>query len=180
MKKSIIYTLKSLFTTFFENKLIGTPYVLRNMFLRLACMIFCSGIISSCGGDDIPPPAYNLKAEGQVGTIGPYSVVVCPNPGNDCASLHPYAQDNRIVLDEFMRMYNHDSIDYFFTIKDWQKIFPSLQRESMLVDSLRKGLYAIGFDKAGNILIRHPLIPIDDQAGSMTAMRYAFLISPDR
>lgn len=180
MKKSIIYTLKSLFTTFFENKLIGTPYVLRNMFLRLACMIFCSGIISSCGGDDIPPPAYNLKAEGQIGTIGPYSVVVCPNPGNDCASLHPYAQDNRIVLDEFMRMYNHDSIDYFFTYKDWQKIFPSLQRGSMLVDSLRKGLYAIGFDKAGNILIRHPLIPIDHQAGSMTAMRYAFLISPDR
>lgn len=180
MKKSSIYTLKSLFTTFFENKLIGTPYVLRNMFLRLACMIFCSGIISSCGGDDIPPLTYNLKAEGQVGTIGPYSVVVCPNPGNDCASLHPYAQDNRIVLDEFMRMYNHDSIDYFFTYKDWQKIFPSLQRESMLVDSLRKGLYAIGFDKAENILIRHPLIPIDDQAGSMTAMRYAFLISPDR
>ena len=180
MKKIVLYSLKSSFTAFFEYKLIGTPCVLRNMFFALVCMIFCSGIISSCGDDDIPPPAYNLKAEGQVGTIGPYSVVVCPNPGNDCASLHPFAQENRILLDEFMRMYNHDSIDYFFTYKDWQKIFPSLQRERMLVDSLRKGFYAIGFDKAGNILIRHPLIPMDDQAGSMTRLRYAFLIPPGK
>ncbi|MBM3922412.1 MAG: hypothetical protein FJ340_04310 [Sphingomonadales bacterium] len=180
MRKSNFYIFKSLFTTSFENKMISPPRRLRKMFLVLMSVIFCSILILSCGGDEIPPPVYNLKAEAQIGNIGPYGVVICPNPGNDCASLYPYAQDNRILLDEFMRMYNHDSINYFFTYKNWQKIFPSLQRERMLVDSLRNGLYTIGFDKAGNILVRHPLNALDRQAEFMAAMRYTFLISPDK
>lgn len=75
----------------FIKNLVPTARQPLNMILELCYLINCSILISSCGGADIPPPVYNLKAEAQVGTIGPYNVVVCPNPGNDCASLYPYS-----------------------------------------------------------------------------------------
>ncbi|MBN8686076.1 MAG: hypothetical protein J0M10_03620 [Chitinophagales bacterium] len=143
----------------------------------LLAVLLCTVLIYSCGPDE-PPPTLDRQILVTGPTIGPYSVVHCPNPGNNCATPIPCSQGRQAYYDEFTRMVNHDSLDYYFTYGSWTELFPSLLKKQSLLDSLREEQYSIAFDSTGNILIRRPFSSVNDLESYENATRFAVVLEP--
>lgn len=120
----------------------------------------------------------NKKIAAGSGPIGPYTVVYCPDPGTNCATPIPCSPSRQFYLDEFTRVYNHDSLSYYFTDGNWKRLFSSFENETQLKDSLVRGLYSIVFDDGGNILIRNSNITVNDVGSYNNATRFAVQIAP--
>jgi hypothetical protein len=82
--------------------------------------------------------------------------VVCPEPGDNCATqfIHPALRTDQLeMLFTFQRMSQNDSATYFFNNFNWQEKFPDLNARDEVVSKIISGEYKVKLMADSSVVI---------------------------